>query len=667
MEQQPNATGIGEVIAPVVPTTSAAARLRPLGLRQTAITGGLWAARRATTRSASIPHAAARLERAGNLTNLRLAAGASGAYAGGNDDSGTTAPFLDSDVHKWLEAVGWELAGGADPELLRLAEPVIDLLARAQRADGYLDSFYQVAHPGQEFTDLQWGHEMYVAGHLAQAAVAWLRSSGDDRLLRITERVVDRIWRELGPGRRALVCGHPEIEMALVELYRATGQARYLELASLLVERRGRGLLGRGRFGDRYWQDHEPVRTAPEPVGHAVRQMYLDCGVVDVAVETGDQELLAAAVRRWEALRASRVYLTGALGSRHRDEAIGAAYELPPDRAYAETCAAIGSAMLAWRLLLATGELRYADLIERTAYNAILSGLGPDGCHFFYSDPLQRRSGGVEVLEGAASTRRAEWFEVSCCPPNIMRFLATFPDQLAAADERGIHLLQLATGSLRAPVPGGSAALRVETAYPWQGDVAIEVTETGPQPWRLTIRVPDWCPQATLTLADVPVAGAHGPGVLALERSWSPGDRLLVRLAMEPRVTWPDPRIDALRHTVALERGPLVYAVEDADLPPGASVEALEVGPEFEVRATPGAVPGLEEAVRLDFDAWIRDDPADAAWPYATRSVSAPGVAPRTATLVSTGAVPYFAWGERPGLGMRVWLPLRPEHPEDDG
>ena len=437
--------------------------------------------------------------------------------------------------------MGWELATGDRLTLAALADPVIELVAKAQRADGYLDTYFQVAEPGREFTDMRWGHELYVAGHLAQAAVAWKRGLDDDRLLVVAERFIDRIEAELGPGRRTLVCGHPELEMTLVELYRTTGRARYLDFARLLLERRGHGLLGGDRFGSSYWQDHEGVRTAAVPVGHAVRQMYLDCGVVDVAVETGDSELLEAAVRRWEALRASRMYLTGGLGSRHRDEAIGDAFELPPDRAYAETCAAIGSTMLAWRLLLATGESRYADVFERTAFNAVLSGLASDGCHFFYSNPLMRRSSGQEVLEGAATTRRAEWFPVSCCPPNLMRFLATLPAQIATVDETGIQLHQFASGSLDAEVGGGRTRVDITTDYPWQGDVVVSVKEGVPEPWKLSIRVPGWCPRATARLGDSQVLAVSGPGTMDLTRAWAAGDKLTLRLETEPRTVAPDP------------------------------------------------------------------------------------------------------------------------------
>ena len=646
----------GLVAAPVVPSPSAAVRLRPLDLRRSRIGGGIWAARRLTNRDVTIPHGAAQLETAGNLANFRLAAGASGAYRGGNDELGTTAPFLDSDVYKWLEAVGWELATGDTEALSALANPVIELVAKAQRADGYLDTYFQVAEPGREFTNMRWGHELYVAGHLAQAAVAWMRVMEDDRLLGVAERYIDRIEAELGPGRRELVCGHPELEMALVELYRTTGRARYLDFARLLLDRRGRGLLGGDRFGNGYWQDHEAVRTAAVPVGHAVRQVYLDCGVVDVAVETGDRELLGAAVRRWEALRASRMYLTGGLGSHHRDEALGDAFELPPDRAYAETCAAIGSTMLAWRLLLATGESRYADVFEQTAFNAVLGGLASDGRHFFYSNPLMRRSSGLEVLGGAATTRRAEWFPVSCCPPNLMRFLAMLPAQVATVDGTGIQLHQFASGSIEAEVGGGRTRIDIATDYPWQGDVVVSVGESAPEPWKLSIRVPGWCPRATARLGDAQVLAVSGPGTMDLTRAWAAGDTLTLRLEMDPAIVVPDPRIDAVRGTVALQRGPVVYAVEDADLPPGGSVESLQIDPATTVLAVPEPVPDLGEIMTLAFEAELRTDPPDIDWPYVADGPAAQGEANRP-TRIWVKAVPYFWWANRPGLGMRVWLP----------
>ena len=656
------AVASGAVVSQVVPTRDASVRLRPIGMVGNRIEGGLWADRRRTNHEVTIPFGAEQLEAAGNLLNLKLAAGASGAYRGANDDTGNTAPFLDSDVHKWLEAVGWELAQFPDEKLLALAEPIIELVAKAQRADGYVDSYYQAGLPGKEFTNPEWGHELYVAGHLIQAAIAWHRGLGDDRLIAIAERFVARIEAELGPGKREWICGHPEFEMALVELYRTTGEVRHLEFARTLVERRGHGILGPCRYSARYWQDHEPVRTAPEPAGHAVRQIYLECGVVDVAVETGDRELLEAVIRRWESMISSRTYITGGLGSRHQDEAFGYAFELPPDLAYAETCAAIGSVMLSWRLLLATGEPRFADFIERTAFNAVLPGLAFDGTHFFYSNPLMRRSAGAEVLEGPATTRRANWFPIACCPPNLMRFLASFPDLAATVSDRGVELHQYVTGSFDAPVHGGVVRISTETSYPWEGVVHVTIDESVAEAWTLSMRVPEWCPSATASLGAERLAES-GPGTIELTRHWAAGDRLTLEMAISSRATIPDPRIDAVRGTIALERGPLVYAVEDADLPAGTSVESIEVAESPDLEDSVQSEPGLGEMTWISLDATLRQDAPGSRWPY--RNVHAARASVAGGQRIRVRALPYFAWGNRAGLGMRIWLPTETRRSDD--
>ena len=649
-----SASASGELVSQVIPTPDAAVRLRPLGLLNNRIEGGLWADRRHVNHEITIPFGAEQLEKVGNLLNLKLAAGASGKYRGADDDTGNTAPFLDSDVHKWLEAVGWELAQRPDERLLALAEPIIDLVAKAQRADGYVDSYYQAAQPGKEFTNAEWGHELYVAGHLVQAAVAWHRGLGDDRLMNIALRFVQRIEDELGPGKREWICGHPEFEMALVELYRITGETRYLEFARTLVERRGHGILGPCRYSARYWQDHESVRTAPEPAGHAVRQIYLECGVVDVAVETGDRELLDAVIRRWESMISTRTYLTGSLGSRHQDEAFGYAFELPPDLAYAETCAAIGSVMLSWRLLLATGESRFADLIERTAFNGVLPGLAFDGSHFFYSSPLLRRSSGAEVLDGPVTTRRQEWYLIPCCPPNLMRFLSSFSDLVATVDDGGVQIHQYVTGSIDAPVNGGHVRISTETNYPWEGVVNVTVDESVSESWTLSMRVPEWCPRATASLGGERLAES-GPGTIELTRRWTAGDKLTLELDVSPRVTVPDPRIDAVRGTIALERGPLVYAVEDADLPAGASIESLEVAARPSLGDVVRSEPGLGEMTWITLDAKLRQDESGVRWPF-RNAQDEPGFTD-AGSRISIRALPYFAWANRAGLGMRVWLP----------
>jgi DUF1680 family protein len=644
------------LMAPVVPTGSAAVRRRPIGLRGLSITGGLWADRRRIIREATIPHGARQLEAAGNLANLRAAAAGRGEYSGEADDAGLTFPFLDSDVYKWLEAVGWELGQAPDAALAAEADRAIELVAAAQREDGYLNSYFQLATPGRAFHDLEWGHELYTIGHLVQAAIAWRRGLDDERLLRIAERAVERIRAEMGPDGRELIDGHPEIEMALVELYRVTGDERHLELAGTLLERRGRGLLRPDRFDAAYWQDHASVREAAEPAGHAVRQLYLDCGAVDYAVETGDRELLDAAIRRWEAMVATRTYLTGGLGARQRDEAFGDAFELPPDVAYAETCAAIASVMLSWRLLLATGEQRYADLIERTSLNAVLPALGLDGRHFFYANPLQVRSGEAGESRGPTSTRRRPWFPCACCPPNLMRFLATYPDLVATLGDGGLAIHQFASGAIETDAPFGRVRLDVDTAYPWSGTIDLTVADAPGEAWTLALRVPAWCRAGSVSVGDEePRPIEAGAGELALTRRWARGDHLRLELDMPPRITAPDPRIDAVRGTVAVERGPLVYAIEQADLPDGATLDSVAVSPSA-IPELAGADARLPEITLVEVPARIRaadDAPAD--WPYRDVAAGPNGGDGRPTRL---RAVPYFAWGNRGPGGMRVWIPV---------
>ena len=615
------------------PSATAKSRLRPLEAPQLTIVDGFWADRLRVNREHTIPHGLDQIQHSGALDNLRLAAGARGDYQALADSAGFTFPFLDSDVYKWLEAVGWELGRASDSELAAAADKVIDVVASAQRPDGYLNSYVQVVGGGVPHQDLAWGHEFYCVGHLIQAAVAWHRAVGDDRLLSVAIRAANRVDDEFGSNGRAGVDGHAGIEMALVELTRVTGDRRYLALAARMLELRGHGLLGRGRFGAEYWQDHESVREAATVAGHAVRQLYLDCGAVDVAVELDDAELLAAVQRRWDDLVRTRTYLTGGMGSRHRDEAFGDPYELPPDRAYAETCAAIASVMLAWRLLLATGEARYADAIERAVYNGVLSGISLTGTRFFYTNPLQRRT--VRAGDSHGSVERAPWYACACCPPNLMRLLSSWQQYLATSDDTGVQIHQYATADIEATIADGSVRLSVNTDYPWHGRVTVHIAETPDHLWALSLRVPGWCESATLTGPDGGRSVAADESTVELARIWRPGDTVTMDLDLPVRVTEPDPRIDAVRGCVAIERGPLVYCVESADAPAQALLEDLRWDPERK----PVAVP------RPD----IAPDVIGVEVPVVHRD------SPHSATVA--GAIPYFAWANRQVEGMRVWIP----------
>ena len=622
--------------SPVRPSPAARSALRPLGSSRVAIVDGFWAERLRLNREHTIPHGFEQLRRSGALNNLRLAAGSDGQYQALTDTAGATFPFLDSDVYKWLEAVGWELGRAPDAALAAAADEAIGLVVSAQRPDGYLNSYVQVIGGGVPHLDLAWGHEFYCVGHLIQAGIAWHRALGDDRLLDVALRAADRVDQEFGPAGRPGVDGHPGIEMALVELTRATGDKRYLALAARMVELRGKGLLGSGRFGAEYWQDHASVRDAATVAGHAVRQLYLDCGAVDVAVELDDDNLLAAAQRRWHDMVRTRTYLTGSLGSRHRDEAFGDPYELPPDRAYAETCAAIASVMLAWRLLLATGDPVYADAVERTMYNAVLPGLSLTGTRFFYTNPLQRRT--RRAAEAPGHGERAAWYPCACCPPNLMRLLSSWQQYAATGDGAGLQIHQYAAADITADLAGGEARLSVRTDYPWRGEVSVHIVSTPDHPWTLSLRVPRWCRTATLRGPDGDARVPAGERTVDLTRRWRAGDEVALSLDLAVRVTEPHPRVDAVRGCVAVERGPLVYCVESADVPPEAQLEELVWDPErppVEV-----ARPDLGDSIVGVRIPVVRRGPAGHATDHST-----------------AGAIPYFAWANRTVAGMRVWIP----------
>ena len=388
-----------------------------------------------------LEHCESWMERIGWTGNFDRAA------SGRTGDGHAGIEFVDSEIYKLLEAMAWQLGCEHSAALERRYRALAERVAAAQQPDGYLHTSFGRLQQPPRYSNLESGHELYCFGHLFQAAVARLRTGHDDLLPQVARRLADHVYEQFGPGGRVGVCGHPEIEMALVELARATGEQRYLELAGLFIERRGTGTLGIHPLGQEYFQDDIPVRQATTMRGHAVRALYLASGALDVATETGDEDLSAAVRGQWANGVARRAYITGGLGSHHQDEAFGDDFELPADRAYAETCAGIASVMLSWRLLLATGDGQYSDLIERTLLNNVLASPRADGRAFYYTNTLhQRTPGGVpdqhQLSHRAESGLRAPWFEVSCCPTNVARTLASVSLYFATASSDGIQLHQ---------------------------------------------------------------------------------------------------------------------------------------------------------------------------------------------------------------------------------
>ncbi|MCF4120883.1 glycoside hydrolase family 127 protein [Antribacter sp. KLBMP9083] len=634
---------------------------RGAGIGEVRLDGGFWGRLQETNGRATLRHCLDWMERLGWVANFdRVAAGTTGGERPGWQ-------FSDSEVYKLLEALAWEHGRTGDPGANELLEALTERVAAAQDPDGYLNTcFGHAGQPGR-YTDLSSGHELYCTGHLLQAAVARLRTVGEDRLVAVARRAADHVCREFGEGAREELCGHPEIELGLAELGRALGEPRYTEQARLFVERRGRGTLRPiALLGPAYFQDDVPVREADAWRGHAVRALYLAAGAADVAVDTLDDDLLAAVERQWTRSVERRTYLTGGMGSRHQDEGFGDDWELPPDRAYCETCAGVASVMVSWRLFLATGEVRYADLMERTLHNVVATSPRTDGRAFFYANPLQQRVAGADVLPDAVNPRaeggvRAPWFDVSCCPTNVARTLASWHTYAASVDGDTVTLLQYAAADLSLTLDaGGEVGLRVRTQYPLDGTVRVEVTAAPDRPVTLRLRVPHWADGATVAVATVAVATVAGaapgavpgsppapvaPGWAEVRRVLVPGDVVTLVLPTAPRFTWPDPRVDAVRGSVAVERGPLVLCLESGDLPDGFAMEDVRIDP-----ATPPR-PADDGAVARAFVVGPPDHRPG-------RPPFGPDPAPPAARAeLEARFVPYHRWAERGASTMRVFVP----------
>jgi len=622
---------------PVSPSTGA---LRPLDLHEVRVTGGFWSDFQQLNATVMIRHAEDWMERVGWIGNFDAAVeGRLPADRQGRE-------FADSDVYKLMEAMAWEIGRTGDAELEARFQALVDRIEPVQEEDGYLNTHF--GRPGQKprYSDMEWGHELYCFGHLIQAGVARGRTHGRDRFVEIAIRAADHVCETFGPDGLDTICGHPEIEPALAELARYTGERKYLDQARLFVERRGHGRLGEIWFGPEYFQEDVPVREAEVLRGHAVRALYLAAGAIDVAVETGDEELLGAVTRQMSRTVARRTYLTGGMGAHHEGEAFGDDFELPSDRAYSETCAGVGAAMVGERLLLATGDPVHADLVERVLLNVVATSPSEDGHGFFYTNTLHQREPGTtaatdEVAARAASSLRAPWFAVSCCPTNVARTVASFGTYVATADDDGVQLQQLATAEVRTTLPDGCpVALDVETDYPHDGRVRVTVREDATRPWTLRVRVPGWATAGAVLRVDGEETTVL-PGYAEVRRAFRAGDVVELDLPVRARWTWADPRVDAVRGQVAVERGPLVMALESTDLGEDVNLAAVDV------ETAPVERDG-QVLVRVRTAA-----PAEHDWPFPAEPAHPDTVA--DAGLVPL--VPYHRWGNRGPSTMRVWIP----------
>ncbi|MCS7209441.1 MAG: glycoside hydrolase family 127 protein [Fimbriimonadales bacterium] len=614
-------------------------RLRPISFAQVDIDDAFWSKRQHTNRTATLPHLFEELERAGNIPNLRLAAeGKREGYQG--------PVYMDSDLYKALEAAAYVLRQYPDDPIRAKVDEVIEILERAQQPDGYLNSYFQVVAPDKRWSNLRDWHELYCAGHLIEAAVAHFQATGSTRLLNIARRFADYIDSVFGEGKRLGYCGHPEIELALFRLSDATGEARYAQLAAFFLLNRGKKIFAQEhnipleQYDGSIWQDNLPLLEHREIVGHAVRAAYLFAGATDLAAYTDDarlrERLLQMLLRVWDNTVSKRSYITGGIGNEPKHEGFTADYELPNRTAYQETCASIALIFWAHRLGLLLGEARFYDALERALYNGALAGVSLDGKRFFYVNPL----------ESDGTHHRKGWYGCACCPPNIARLVAALGDYVYAQGSDALYVNLYVGSRVRTEIGGKPMTLEVRTGYPWQETIAIRVLEGAPLRFKLMLRLPAWCSDPELRVGGMPTPIQRDKGYAVVEREWAPGDTLELRLPMMPVLMEAHPRVEADRWQVALQRGPIVYCLEELDQPAPLTHLAIRRDHPLHSVWEPELLGGV---VAVEGTAELLD--SDENWGDALYRPL------RERTLKPFRAIPYYAWDHRRPCPMRVWIP----------
>jgi DUF1680 family protein len=603
------------------PTTG----LTPIGFHEVQIDSEFWNPRLRTNAQATVPHSLEMCK--SRIRSFALAAGVDKGEFEGHI-------FHDSDVYKVLEGVAYSLMTNPDQKLEARLDKIIELIAGAQEPDGYLNTWFSVKAPEERWTDLAHAHELYCAGHMFEAAVAHYRATGKRTFLDVARRFADHIDSVFGPGKRHGVPGHQEIELALVKLWRATAEERYLKLARFFVEERGAGT--HKSLGD-YCQDHVPIREQTEPRGHAVRFGYLYSGVADLAAIDRNQGYVDTMASLWQNVADKYTYVTGGVGVRDFREGFAEAHYLPNFKAYCETCASI--AMVFWnqRLSLLHGHGRYSDMVERLLYNGALAGVSLDGKKFFYTNPLMSRG----------KHRRQPWFGLCCCPTNVVRYIAALGDYIYAGlpEGEGVAVLQYVGGSVVVQLAQGSVKITQQTRYPWDGKVRLVVEPDGAGEFTLQARIPGWSSRHG-TPWSIRISGSSehptvADGFVSLTRVWKKGDTIDLDFEMPVQRIKPHPKNRRNTGRVALQRGPIVYCVEGADNPGPVDTLAVPVDAPLKATFEPNFLGGV---VTLRGSGAQRH-----------RFETQDGFAPENRPVDVT-AVPYYAWDNREAGTMAVWI-----------
>lgn len=623
-------------------------KLNVVALKKVKVNGGFLGEYARMNREDCLFRQYSSLESTGRLEQLRMAASR---IPAGTNDKGHI--YWDSDIAKWIEAAGFSLAANPNVKLESLADTIIDLYEQAQEEDGYLNTYFSLYAPERKWTDLRNNHEMYCAGHIIEAAIAYFQGTSKRKLLDVACRVVDHLDSEFGieSGKLRGYPGHEELELALVKLYRTTKNPTALKLAKFLVDERGAKPnyfdLEAERRGEKPLGDHSclqahmPVREQHEAVGHAVRALYLYCGMVDVACADEDNLLMQACRDLWSNIVGRKMYITGGAGARPQGESFGEDFELPNSTAYAETCAAIGLFLFAHRLLLVDATSEYADVMEKTLYNGILSGISSDGKRYFYVNPLSYD--GKKVFNRGFSARQ-EWFECACCPTNIARLLASLGQYMYSTSGEKIYVHLFSPSEVSVGIGENQISLAQETSYPWDGEVTVKIAVAKQVEATICLRVPGWCGKYQLKINRENVDAEKNNGYLEVKRTWKGGEELSLQMDMPVQQIVADLRVEQTRGCVALQRGPLVYCAEQIDNTHPVSSLAIPETTSFKTAVNNDLGEGC---IEIQAQALSMANPRAGLYHPRERLSRSPSL---------LRAIPYALWGNRGNHPMIVWL-----------
>lgn len=619
------------------------ARQHPVPVQAVHMGDGFWTQRRRAVTEKSLPSLLLLLEEHGVVDNFRRLAG--------RPELPRKGPlYTDSDLYKWIEAAAWALASNETTDAQRAqlkgdVDSLIGHISAAQEPSGYLNTYYVGDKVHLRFTELTRSHEDYCLGHLLQAGIAYYRATGNRRLLDVGIRFADYVVDNFGPAKRPFVTGHPELEMALVELYRTTRQTKYLDFARYLLSGVERERLKLKDSDIRYMFSGKPFTSRTEFEGHAVRALYAASGATDYFTETGDPAYKKTLDLLWADLTARKMYITGGVGSRSGGESFGDAYELPSEQAYAETCAAIANVMWNYRLLALTGDARYADLLERALYNGVNSGLSLSGNLYCYRNPLA--SSGDKL--------RNPWYDTTCCPPNIQRVFESLPGYFYSSSRDGVYVNLYHNSELDWHLEDGTPLkLTQVTNYPWAGDIKLTVTPAHVADFTLYVRWPAWAATVDVSVNGQPFAigTAHKGSFIPINRTWTPGDTVSLSVPLQTLMMAANPRLTDDYGRVAVQRGPLVYAMEQIDQN-GISISDvfLKGSSSFTVDYRKDQLGGIAElkVTGLVAERSVGEEPL-----YQPYGVG--GSRPKR--MANLTLIPYYTIGNREVTPMEVWIPI---------